>query len=97
MFWNKRGGKMIREIRSSSFLAVLFCILIHISGCGGGGSAQTFTVGGALDGSSGTVVLSNNGSDRITTGNGSFTFPDALPSGSKYLVARRCGIRLHRG
>jgi hypothetical protein len=48
----------------------------------------TYTVGGAVSGLSGTVVLQNNGSDDKTIVlNGSFTFNTVLTDGTDYSVA----------
>jgi len=53
----------------------------------GGGGASTFTVGGQVSGLSGTVVLADSGSDRVSvTASGAFTFPTALADGSAYAV-----------
>ena len=52
-----------------------------------GGNAASFTVGGAVSGLSGTVVLQDNGGDNLSvTANGSFTFATALVSGAAYSV-----------
>ena len=51
------------------------------------GSAADYTVGGSVFGLSGTLVLANNGGDALTlNADGTFTFPNALPPGSTYLV-----------
>ena len=60
-----------------------------VSACGGkeDSSGPLFTVGGVVSGSTGTLVLLNNGVDDLTvTANGPFTFPAALESGSSYDV-----------
>ncbi len=47
----------------------------------------TYTVGGAVAGLSGTVVLQNNGADSlILSTSGAFTFPNALVAGAGYTV-----------
>lgn len=50
--------------------------------------ANTYTVGGSISGLTGTVVITNNGADRLSrTANGSFTFATALMHGSMYSVS----------
>lgn len=52
------------------------------------GPAVDYTVGGSVFGLSGTLVLENNGGDALTlNADGTFTFSNALPPGSAYLVA----------
>jgi len=47
----------------------------------------TYTVGGTVNGLSGTLVLENNGSDLLTlTADGTFTFPTTELSGASYSV-----------
>lgn len=51
------------------------------------GSAQAYTVGGAVSGLSGTLVLQDNGADDLTmNSNGSFTFAKAITQGAPYHV-----------
>jgi len=51
------------------------------------GPAGDYTVGGSVSGLSGTLVLENNGGDALTlNADGTFTFSNALPPGSTYLV-----------
>lgn len=51
------------------------------------GPAIDYTVGGSVFGLSGTLVLENNGGDALTmNADGTFTFSNALPPGSAYLV-----------
>jgi hypothetical protein len=51
------------------------------------GPAVDYTVGGSVFGLSGTLVLENNGGDALTlNADGTFTFSNALPPGSTYLV-----------
>ena len=70
-----------------------------LAGCGGGGGGRdgggggnnppppTFTVGGTLSGSTGSVVLQNNGAGNLTVAaNGTFTFTGPLNSGAAYSV-----------
>ncbi len=48
---------------------------------------SNFTVGGTVSGSTGTLVLQNNGGDsRTVAGNGAFEFATPVPQGSEYLV-----------
>ncbi len=50
-------------------------------------AANTFTVGGAVSGLSGTLVLRNNGANDLTiTGIGAFAFSAALQSGNSYSI-----------
>src|SRR5690606_27918773 len=52
-------------------------------------STRTYTVGGSVDGLLGSgLVLHLNGGEQVlpVDANGSFTFPDALPSGTAYAV-----------
>ncbi|CAM4407715.1 MAG: hypothetical protein LEGION0403_FIIPPAGN_00912 [Legionella sp.] len=51
------------------------------------GPAVDYTVGGSVFGLSGTLVLESNGGVALTlNADGTFTFPNALPPGSTYLV-----------
>src|SRR5262245_22399889 len=59
------------------------------SGGGGGGGGPTYTIGGTVTGlgSSGTLVLQDNGGDNLTiTVDGPFTFATALPYLMSYNV-----------
>lgn len=50
-------------------------------------SFSSFTLGGEVLGLNGTLELTNNGGDTITiTSDGTFTFPNAYPSGAAYNV-----------
>lgn len=50
-------------------------------------NTDTYTVGGAISGLSGSVTLQNNGTDDLTmNADGSFTFANALSDGSAYVV-----------
>jgi len=78
-----------------SLVTVLPMILVAAcGGSGGGGSPApappapvTYTVGGAVTGLSGTLVLRNNGANNLTiTANGAFTFSAPISSGSSYAV-----------
>ena len=59
------------------------------SGNGNGGSSQTYTVGGAVAGLSGSgLVLEDNGADDLkVVSAGSFTFATRLVTGAKYGVS----------
>jgi hypothetical protein len=66
-------------------------------GGGGGGGAVTYTVGGTLAGSAGTVVLQiNGGGDISMTAPGPFTFSPGLAIGATYTVtangAQNCNV-----
>jgi sugar lactone lactonase YvrE len=70
---------------------VLTTVLL-LSGCGGGGGSivtSSFTVGGSVSGlqSGESVILENNGGNPTTVNaSGTFTFADAVASGSGYSV-----------
>jgi hypothetical protein len=50
--------------------------------------SENLTVGGAVFGLQGTLILVNNGSDPLTlTADGQFLFPQSLPPGSPYSVS----------
>lgn len=50
-------------------------------------TANKLTIGGTITGLSGSLVLENNGGDRLTrTTSGSFTFPTGVESGAAYSV-----------
>ena len=50
-------------------------------------AAASFSVGGAVSGLSGTVVLQDNGGDNLSvSASGPFTFATALASGAAYGV-----------
>src|SRR5258705_4214637 len=68
---------------------VLAGIIVACGGGGGGGSSgpATYTVGGTLSGSTGTVVLKLNGGNNTSmAAPGNFTFSSAVASGSPYNV-----------
>jgi hypothetical protein len=53
----------------------------------GGNVSGTYSVGGTVSGTSGTVVLQDNGADDLSvSANGSFTFATLLAAGSNYNV-----------
>ncbi len=68
------------------------CIVTNGSGTANGNVTDVqvackSTVGGAVTGLVGTVVLQNNGGDNLSpSASGPFTFPTALPTGSSYVV-----------
>src|SRR5262249_36980412 len=67
---------------------VLTATLAACGGGGGGGGTTTYTIGGAISGLGGTVVLQNNGGDNLTSSaNGAFTFATAMPNGGAYNVS----------
>ncbi len=54
---------------------------------GGGSGAASYTVGGAVSGLTGTVVLQDNGGDNLSVlSNGTFTFASQVANGSTYGV-----------
>ena len=77
-------------------IALGLMTIIASNGSNGGSSSDsetdgsednTYTVGGAVNGLSGTLVLQNNASDDLTiTQDGLFTFSTALADGSSYNV-----------
>ena len=69
-------------------IAVLLTACGGGSGGGGGGGGQSYTVGGAVTGLSGSgLVLEDNGADDLKVSSaGSFTFATQLASGAKYGV-----------
>src|SRR5881409_1999257 len=88
------------HIRTHSVVWISFLVasaLLALSACsgsgdGGGGTgpgpASSFAIGGTTSGLSGTVVLQNNGGDKLTISvNGGFTFAAALTNSSPYAVA----------
>lgn len=78
----------MRPVFSFSALA----IAVLLTGCGGSStsgttSPTTYSVGGTVQGLSGTVVLQNNGGDNLTqSSNGNFAFKTTLAPGSAYSV-----------
>ena len=79
--------RIIGLIISSLFLAIL---TFYIScGCGSSSSSPspTYTIGGAISGLTGTVVLQNNAGDDLTVlEDGAFAFATEAAEGSEYLV-----------
>ncbi len=71
--------------------------LVSLVACGGDDEAPTYTVGGTLAGSVGTVVLKLNGANDISlSGPGNFTFIPRLLGGASYAVtasgAQNCNV-----
>ncbi len=67
----------------------LAVITLALAGCSGAqrSTPETYTVGGAVSGLSGVVVLQNNGGDDLSiSSNGPFAFSTQLASGSTYNV-----------
>ena len=66
----------------------ILCCAIGLTACGGGGSAPpTYSIGGAVGGLSGSLVLLDNGADTLTVAvNGVFTFSSRLASNSTYAI-----------
>ncbi len=66
-------------------------IVLGSAGCGGGKDPppppSTYTVGGAVTGTSDPVTLRLNGANEISASTGGFTFPAALANGTSYTVA----------
>jgi YVTN family beta-propeller protein len=74
---------------------VLPLAILLLSACSGGGSGSTeptptlssYTVGGAVTGLAGSVILRNNDGDDLTiTADGNFTFVTSITNGSPYAV-----------
>src|SRR5664279_853945 len=67
-------------------------IMVFLAACGGGGGAPaptaTFTVGGVVNGLSGSglALQDNAGTPLAVVSSGAFTFADALRSGAGYSV-----------
>lgn len=80
----------------TSWKSCAVAMLIALSGCGGGTDAvstpppppvATYSIGGTLFSSGGTLVLQDNGGDDLTLGNvGTFTFATKLAAGAAYAV-----------
>ena len=72
---------------------IAYVATITLAGCGGGGggSAQQYTIGGTVNGLSGSgLVLQATGASTVTvSSNGPFQFPTAVASGTAYTVSVR--------
>lgn len=79
-------------IRTKLIYGALFLVSAFLTACGGGGgattTATTYTIGGAISGLAGTVVLQNNLGDNLSlsTGASTFTFGTKIASGAAYSV-----------
>lgn len=70
-------------------LIAAFTIVLAIAACGDGGekTVKTYTVGGSVNGLTGTLQLQNNAKDDLTlTQNGSFTFATSVNDKTTYNV-----------
>ena len=82
----------IRNVLIGSILSAVAAGIVVSCGGGGGGygsgmsSTPAYTVGGALSGATGTVVLKLNGGSDMSMSNGNFTFPTMVPYLSTYNV-----------
>ncbi len=81
---NIQGGPIVgQQSNLNQFYQPSSANSLHITK----GPAIDYTVGGSVFGLSGTLVLENNGGDALTlNADGTFTFSNALPPGSTYLV-----------
>ncbi|GAB3455028.1 hypothetical protein GCM10027321_07040 [Massilia terrae] len=83
-------------MRSVAFFLVA-AASVAIGGCGGGGSSPdqpiptltSATIGGAIDGVVGTVLLQNAGETLALTSSGSFQFSKPVTEGANYNVTLR--------
>ncbi len=74
---------LLRMSPKRAVLLALCVAFVMVSGC----ANQINSLGGTVQGLSGTLVLQNNGGDTITiTSNGSFTFPTKLDEGDGFTV-----------
>ncbi len=87
------------NIRNALTRLITTTVLAGLAACGGGGDSApvTYTVGGTIAGSAGSVVLQINGAgDLAITAPGSFTFPTGLANGAAYSVtvnaAQNCAV-----
>ncbi|VAW88033.1 Chitinase [hydrothermal vent metagenome] len=66
---------------------LILCTASILSACGGGGE-DSFSIGGVVEGLSGSIILQNNGGDNFTTAeNGAFEFSKTLSNTSDYLAS----------
>ncbi len=84
----------MKRRKRTGIISMLFLgIALILSGCGGssggggGGGISDYTIGGTVNGLSGTVVLQNNGGNNLQiTSDGTFSFSTAIADGSTYNV-----------
>jgi len=81
------------KIRDVVIGFIVSAVVVGIAvSCGGGGGSSgpsgpaTYSVGGALSGATGTIVLKLNGGSDISMANGSFTFATMLADGDTFNV-----------
>src|SRR5881296_1812763 len=84
---------LMMKIRDVLIGFVVSAIVVGIAvSCGGGSGSSgpsgpaTYTVGGALSGATGTIVLKLNSGSDISMANGPFTFTTMLASGAPFNV-----------
>ncbi|MFZ2652216.1 MAG: CHRD domain-containing protein [Burkholderiaceae bacterium] len=87
------------NVRKALMASIAAAVLAGIASCGGGGGGTTtYTVGGNVAGSVGTVTLQINGGNSLAVpAAGNFTFTAALASGATYTVtvssaAQNCAV-----
>lgn len=93
--------EMVMNIRTVMMGLIASAVVVGFASCGGDddddGGAVTYTVGGTLAGSVGTVVLQLNGANDLSVAApDSFTFPAGLVIGAAYAVtangAQNCNV-----
>jgi hypothetical protein len=84
---------VMMKIRDVVIGFIVSAVVVGIAvSCGGGGGSSgpsgpaTYSVGGALSGATGTIVLKLNGGSDISMANGSFTFATMLADGDTFNV-----------
>jgi uncharacterized repeat protein (TIGR03803 family) len=78
------------EFTSTGPLILASILVAALSGCGGGQGANSYAIGGTVQGlpEGSKLTLRNNGSDTLTlTASGAFSFDDPVPAGAGYAVA----------
>jgi hypothetical protein len=79
------SGQTCSVSNSSGTVSGANVTIVNVTCSTSGGT--TYTIGGAISGLTGTVVLRNNGGDNLSrTVNGSFTFATGLANGAGYAV-----------
>ena len=77
------GGQSCSVANNSGTIALANVTNVTVS-C----ATNTYTIGGSVSGLTGSMVLQDNSTDRLTvSGNGSFTFSATVASGNPYSVA----------